>query len=281
MPPSATAPPRATDPTPVDALMGAASLVVIMLCLRTGLHRLDGVPRRPRPFSGVSGLVLFAAMLIAGMVGAGIAQVAGGPLVESAPPLARPAVLMLGAFGAQLAVAAVYAAMLKTARRPEPDRRRSRAGAIASGLLALAGWWPLVAVTGFLAAFTWSLVTGTAAEPVAHETLRLLREGPRDVWFLLVAVLVVAAVPLTEEILYRGIVQQGLRQLGYGPWPAIAMTSGLFAVMHLGIAEPYAVASLFVLSLGFGWVYERTGRLVAPIVMHGAFNLVNLSLATL
>ena len=65
----------------------------------------------------------------------------------------------------------------------------------------------------------------------------------------------------------RGIVQQLLRQLAYPPWGAIAITSGVFALMHLSVADPYAVVPLFVLSLGFGWAFERTGRLAAPIVM--------------
>ena len=34
--------------------------------------------------------------------------------------------------------------------------------------------------------------------------------------------------------------------------------------------------ALFVLSLGFGWIYVRTGRLTASIVMHAAFNAFNI-----
>ena len=63
------------------------------------------------------------------------------------------------------------------------------------------------------------------------------------------------------------------------PWTAIIITSAAFSAMHIGSAAVYALPGLFVLSLGFGWARERTGRLAAPIVMHAAFNVGNLVLA--
>ena len=69
---------------------------------------------------------------------------------------------------------------------------------------------------------------------------------------------------------------------GYGSVPidtAITLTSVAFVLMHMTVASPHALAPLFVLSLGLGWAYERTGRLAAPIVMHMVFNLANLALA--
>ena len=49
-------------------------------------------------------------------------------------------------------------------------------------------------------------------------------------------------------------------------------------------AHPAALAGtvvigLFVLALGLGWAYEKTGRLLTPIVMHALFNAGNLILA--
>ncbi len=41
----------------------------------------------------------------------------------------------------------------------------------------------------------------------------------------------------------------------------------------------HAVAPLFALSVALGASYERTGRLGVPIVMHGAFNALNLAIA--
>ena len=49
--------------------------------------------------------------------------------------------------------------------------------------------------------------------------------------------------------------------------------------MHAGAARWRALPALFVLSIGFGWIYEKTGRLWASIVMHVLFNAVNVVLA--
>ena len=65
-------------------------------------------------------------------------------------------------------------------------------------------------------------------------------------------------------------------------WPAILTTSVLFTLVHLGaVTSVDGLLALFVLSIGFGWVYEKTGRLSASITMHAAFNLANLLLAWL
>jgi len=36
---------------------------------------------------------------------------------------------------------------------------------------------------------------------------------------------------------------------------------------------------LLVLSIILGWIYERTGRLIASLILHGLFNATNLLLA--
>ncbi len=48
--------------------------------------------------------------------------------------------------------------------------------------------------------------------------------------------------------------------------------------MHVGVARWHALAALLVLSIGLGWVYEKTGRLTAAISMHVLFNAANLGL---
>jgi membrane protease YdiL (CAAX protease family) len=53
-----------------------------------------------------------------------------------------------------------------------------------------------------------------------------------------------------------------------GKWAAIAIASLVFAVMHPGWTWPL----IFLLSLGLGYAYERTGNLWVPVVMHLSFN---------
>jgi membrane protease YdiL (CAAX protease family) len=57
-------------------------------------------------------------------------------------------------------------------------------------------------------------------------------------------------------------------------WTGIVVTSVIFAVLH----EAWSIPLIFVLSLALGYVYERTGSLWAPIVVHFGFNTVNLML---
>ncbi len=52
-------------------------------------------------------------------------------------------------------------------------------------------------------------------------------------------------------------------------WAAIAITSLVFAAVH---GQWLWIAPLFVLSVGFGYAYEKTGNLWVPIFMHALFN---------
>jgi membrane protease YdiL (CAAX protease family) len=54
---------------------------------------------------------------------------------------------------------------------------------------------------------------------------------------------------------------------------AVYGTSLFFAAVH-SFAWPSPVA-LFVLALGLGWLAQRTGSLVGPMVLHGLFNAVS------
>jgi membrane protease YdiL (CAAX protease family) len=88
--------------------------------------------------------------------------------------------------------------------------------------------------------------------------------------------------PIAEELFFRGLVQSLLRRCfgdgtstgGGRPWLAIIVTSVFFAAMHAG--APNTVASIFVLALALGYLYERSGRLTGSIVLHVVFNIANL-----
>lgn len=58
--------------------------------------------------------------------------------------------------------------------------------------------------------------------------------------------------------------------LGPGAWAVNLSVAILFAGMHA--AQWPAPVPLFLLSVGLGWLYQRTGRLVAPVALHATFN---------
>lgn len=74
--------------------------------------------------------------------------------------------------------------------------------------------------------------------------------------------------PVAEEIFFRGFLLGGLRSR-VGPWPAILISSGIFAVFHIA---PGLYVPTFVLGVAFGWVYLRTRSIWPSILAHGLHN---------
>jgi membrane protease YdiL (CAAX protease family) len=88
------------------------------------------------------------------------------------------------------------------------------------------------------------------------------------------AVVFVAAVlvaPVAEEFFFRGILYSIVKQAGF-PRLALWGTSVLFAMAHVNLLT---FVPLIALGLILASLYEVTDNLIAPMVMHGFFNLVN------
>lgn len=83
-------------------------------------------------------------------------------------------------------------------------------------------------------------------------------------WLLAVGVL---AAPLYEEFIFRGLLQGGLRR-SLTAWQAIGIAAALFAIVH----PPAAMLPVFVLGLCAGYAYERSGALLAPMLVHALYN---------
>jgi membrane protease YdiL (CAAX protease family) len=77
--------------------------------------------------------------------------------------------------------------------------------------------------------------------------------------------------PVTEELLFRGILYPAIKQAGY-PRVALWGTTLLFAAVHMNLVTflPLAVLALVLTAL-----YERTDNLLAPIMAHVLFNALN------
>jgi membrane protease YdiL (CAAX protease family) len=93
-------------------------------------------------------------------------------------------------------------------------------------------------------------------------------------------------VGLPEELLFRGLVQEGLSRLR-GPWFGWISSSVLFGLSHItkptglppaadgGLRLNWRYALLAtVAGLAYGWVYQRTRKVSASAVTHGALNWV-------
>lgn len=85
---------------------------------------------------------------------------------------------------------------------------------------------------------------------------------------VLICLAVLAAAPLGEEMLFRGLAFGGLRKR-YGVWPAAVMVSAVFAGVHL---QASAFLPIFFLSMMLCWLVHATGSLLPCVACHFAYN---------
>ncbi len=79
----------------------------------------------------------------------------------------------------------------------------------------------------------------------------------------------VIAAPILEELLFRGIVLDGLLKK-YSPIKSILISSLLFGLVHL---NPWQFITGSIIGIFSGWVYYRTRSLSFSIIIHAAANL--------
>ncbi|MEU4016416.1 type II CAAX endopeptidase family protein [Microbacterium sp. NPDC028030] len=86
-------------------------------------------------------------------------------------------------------------------------------------------------------------------------------------WTVPVLLLSAARAALQEEVVLLGYLFTRLRQLGWGPWSIIVGTAVLRASYHLYQGYPAFIGNL-AMGLLFGWLYQRSGRLMPFLVAH-------------
>lgn len=113
-------------------------------------------------------------------------------------------------------------------------------------------------------------------KPLEQSVVQLVRnavaEGPYEAAML--AVFVVLVIPVTEELLFRGLLYLPLRAR-LGPMRAALVVSLAFAAVH-----PYRVTliPMLILAMILAWAVEATRTLWAAIIGHIVFNAVGLAL---
>lgn len=93
------------------------------------------------------------------------------------------------------------------------------------------------------------------------------------VWIYLLALLGATVIPVVEEIVYRGLWWSALEKKGFNQWVTLALTSAVFAVVHL---EPWRTPILFVLGFVIGLGRIATGRIGASIFAHVYINAIGM-----
>jgi len=179
----------------------------------------------------------------------------------------------------------MFAALPALARRGTGIGALFERSALRVGVFAFALVCPLALVAALgaqqAAILVAKLLETAPPDRLAHGTLRQLADPgmmSSPAWWITIAVVTIGA-PLMEEIVFRGFVQTGIARLAGSHTIGIFVTTILFVLVHVGIADWQAMLPLAVLSLGLGYAYARTGTIWVPVVMHSLFNMLNIGMA--
>jgi len=90
-------------------------------------------------------------------------------------------------------------------------------------------------------------------------------------------------VAVAEELFFRGYLQTNVAQMVRLKWPGshrwhmyltVVLSAGCFAMAHLFVQQRFISLLTFFPGLVLGWLFWRTGSLVAPIFFHGLANVM-------
>lgn len=82
--------------------------------------------------------------------------------------------------------------------------------------------------------------------------------------------MVAVAAPVVEEFVFRGVLYRSFAAHLRPGW-ANVVQAALFSAMHMNLKSAFL---LFGLGLVLGTLTRRCGGLLAPMIMHAAFNLI-------
>ena len=119
-----------------------------------------------------------------------------------------------------------------------------------------------------------------AREPVQQRLLQNALVGGAPL--LLAVTIAVVVAPLTEELVFRGVLFRSIADR-FGGWVGILGSASIFSLIHVEVlySQPVALAGLFVIGSVLAWSYHRTMSLLVPIVGHAVFNATSIGFALL
>jgi hypothetical protein len=142
-------------------------------------------------------------------------------------------------------------------------------------LRGLAGGVAALPVAG-AAALAGAVVSRALGNPVPiHPVIERVAEAPGAFETAVLVAASALAIPVLEELFFRGFLYPSLRER-YGVVLGAAASAVVFASLHPGLPAQFAT---FALGVALALLYERSGSLVAPAAAHGLFNAANLTLA--
>jgi uncharacterized protein len=129
--------------------------------------------------------------------------------------------------------------------------------------LILLGLFAGLLAISVLASLLWSQIEDPGFTAEAYNTSR---------WPAFFGIAVVIFAPFFEEIYFRGFLFKGLRDSALGVRGTIALTSFLWALLHVQY-NYYGMAQIFLLGIVFGLVRWKTDSLHGSLLLHCLWNL--------
>ncbi len=136
--------------------------------------------------------------------------------------------------------------------------------ALVAALAGVALQLPMVELTTLIARI-WPALVHTPEQDAMIETLTRVSSPLRAIT---VPFTFVVIAPVTEELLFRGLILRSLRTR-YGRAVAIGVTAVLFAVFHL---DPQALVFATLIGIVLGVIADRARSIVPSIALHAGFN---------
>jgi membrane protease YdiL (CAAX protease family) len=260
-------------------LYAVGTLIWLVVLGRLVLHRRDPlreVPSRPNRLSWGALLWVILVYCLASILGSGgTAALLPGHTDELLAGQLSSACANAVAFVVTAGACAWLAGMAFEARVRGFGLTTCRLGRdlVWAVLVALATW-PLVAALLWLS--EWAVVLTAGEEYLRdHRVIDSLQNPALPFWGrLLLVVTAVVLAPLAEEFFFRGLVQTKLASALRSRWAAIALAGVFFGLVHGD--QLAAIAPLAVMGMILGFVYEYTGSLIGPILVHAVFNAKSL-----
>ena len=251
-----------------QAIVGAILLGSILVWWRAWQIWQSGQPllpwrhRKPGVWSPLA-----AALVVAWLVLFQIAPL----LVAAQPDRPEPLVRVQQTVGASLFAVLILLATLAGSPRGRLsdfgiDLRNAWEQARTGTIGFLAAWLPVLLVL---------LATLPLRDQQAHNPmLQFLQDDPDPVLVAWIVLAAVVAAPLSEELMFRVVLQGALEQF-LPPAAAIGITAILFSAVH-----PWPdMLPLVPLAIVLGYVFYRTRSYLAVVILHALFNAVNLLMA--
>ena len=132
---------------------------------------------------------------------------------------------------------------------------------------------PFILCLGVTAMFTVNLVIGLI--PFPESWLKMLEENSDMITSssMLMQVVCVGIVgPVAEEVLFRGLMLTALKK-NMPSWIAIIISSVIFGIMH---GNPIGIIYATAMGILMGWIFHRTGSILASCIFHIVYNTVSL-----